>query len=96
MDELVGSKETDNSKYCFAKPGEIYLVYIAKISSLEAGSFELDLSDTPGEFSIDWYNPRSGGDLMQGQQLAVTGGRKVKIVSTKSGDDDWLAIIKRK
>ena len=97
-DELVGSKETDNGKYCFAKPGEIYLVYVADVGSLEAGagSFELDLSDHAGEFSVDWYNPRTGGDLSQDEQTTVSGGSKVSIASTKSGKDDWLAIIKRK
>ena len=95
-DELVGSKETDNDKYCFAKAGETYLVYLADIDSLEASSFELDLSDHAGEFSVAWYNPRAGGDLIKDQQTTVSGGGKANIVTTKSGKDDWLAIIKRK
>ena len=95
-DELVGTPKNDNDKYCFAKPGEIYLVYLANIGSLEGGSFELDLSEHSGEFSVVWYNPQIGGDLIQDEQTTIAGGRKVNIASTKSGKDDWLAIIKRK
>jgi len=93
-DELVGSKETNNDKYCFAKPGEIYLVYLANVDSTD--SFELDLSDHPGEFSVAWYNPRTGGDLIQNDQTVVSGGGKANITSSHSGEDDWLAVIKRK
>ncbi len=90
MDELVGNEKMDNSKYCFAKPGEIYLVYLAK-----SGTFELDLSEDSGEFSVAWYNPRTGGDL-SASASSVSGGGKVQISTEQTDGEDWLAVIRRK
>jgi len=88
-DELVGNDTHDNSRYCFAKPGRIYLVYLP-----EGGSAELDLSDAEGEFSVQWFNPREGGELQSGSTESVSGGAKVAIGSAGAGED-WLAVIRR-
>ena len=90
-DELVGNDGKGNSSYCFAKPNEIYLVY-----SSESKSFELDLSAATGEFSVDWYNPRTGGEIIQGETTINSGG-KVKIEPDDDNENhDWLAVIRRK
>ena len=90
LDQFVGSKETDNDKYCLTKPGELYLIYLAN-----AAPFELDLTNYTGEYSVAWYNPRSGGDLIIDDTI-VTGGGQVKIETTKSADEDWLVVVRRK
>jgi len=61
-DELLNGDQA----YCLAKKGEIYAVYLTF-----GGHAALDLSSISGTFSVDWYNPRTGGALQKGviQQL---------------------------
>ena len=90
-DALIGNPKADNSKYCFAKSGEIYLVYLPK-----GGSVDLDLSGVSGAFSVQWFNPRSGGKLQGGSVAKVKGGSNVSPGQPPSdADKDWLAIIRR-
>ncbi|MFK7768559.1 MAG: DUF5060 domain-containing protein [Mariniblastus sp.] len=90
-DELVGNAKLDNSKYCFSQSGEVYLVYLPK-----SGSTKLDLTGVSGEFSVQWFNPRTGGDLTNGPTPTVSGGGFVLIDSGKSDGEDRLAVIKRR
>jgi hypothetical protein len=84
-DELVGNRAHDNSRYCLAEPGQLYLVYLPK-----GGTAELDLSAASGEFSVAWFNPRSGGNLQAGPRVR---GPKASLVAPSS--DDWLAVVRR-
>lgn len=89
-DELIGGGQKDNSKYCLAKPGDAYLVYIAT-----GVPVSLDLSNVNGNFSVRWFNPRSGGALENGTVLQVSAGAKVSLGSPpKDLDKDWLAVIR--
>jgi len=88
---LVGNAKADNSKYCLAKSGAVYLVYLPK-----GGSTNLDLSGVSGDFSVLWYNPRSGGKLQSGSVSKIRAGSSVSIGRAPSdADKDWLAIIRR-
>jgi len=88
-DDLVGNAKNDNSRYCFAKPGEVYLVYLP-----QGGTAELDLRDARGTLAVAWFNPRTGGPLKGGGQ--VNGGGKVTIGPPPAEDGkDWLAVIRR-
>jgi len=90
-DALVGNAKNDNSKYCFAKRGELYLVYLPS-----GGSTELDLSGLAGAFNVLWFNPRAGGKLRAGSQATVRGGASVSIGRPPAdADKDWLAVIRR-
>jgi hypothetical protein len=86
MDELVGNAERDNSRYCFAKPGELYLVYLPK-----GGTAEIDLSAAAGSYTVGWFNPRRGGPLQP--VAAVTGGATVELSAPSA--HDWLAVLRR-
>ncbi len=86
-DQLVGNHANDNSRYCFAKSGDTYLVYLPY-----GGTTDLDLSGTTGNFSVDWFNPRTGGKLVAG--TAIAGGQNVSIGDAPD-KEDWLAIIRR-
>lgn len=92
-DELVGNPKHDDSKYCFAKPGEQYLVYLP-----DGGSSMLDLGGATGEFTVEWFNPRTGGELHPGTRETVTGGSELTIGSPPSSEagDDWLAVVRRR
>jgi hypothetical protein len=85
-DELVGNTAHDNSRYCFAQPGQLYLVYLPK-----GGPASLDLRAAPGVFSVSWFNPRDGGALTPAPE--VSGGAGVAL--TAPSTDDWLAVVRR-
>jgi hypothetical protein len=70
MDELI-----DNSKdYCFAKEGEVYVVYLKT-----GGSTNLDLFVQTGDFEVMWYNPRTGRELQKGSKQTRQGDSEVNI-----------------
>lgn len=90
--KLIGNDNNNNSKYCFAKPGELYLIYLA-----EGGSADLDLSNTRGRYSVTWYNPRTGGTLLNGTVKSINGGKKINIgLPPDSQAEDWLVIIRKR
>lgn len=88
---LIGNPKNDNSKYCLAQAGEIYLVYLPK-----GGTTDLDLSGASGGFTVRWFNPRAGGALVNGSVVSVDGGRNVALGNPPADmAEDWLAIIRR-
>lgn len=90
-DALAGNAAEDNSRYAFAKPGEVYLVYLPN-----GGSAELDLGAAPGRFTVAWLDPRKGGPLRAGSVSRVEGGRKVALgLPPSDPGDDWLAVVRR-
>ncbi|OYP34154.1 DUF5060 domain-containing protein [Rhodopirellula sp. MGV] len=91
-DALVDNLRHDNSRYCLAKSGELYLVYLP-----EGGAHQLDLSEAPGNFAVQWYNPRSGGKLTSGETAEVVGGSVVRIgLPPNDIDLDWLAVVRKR
>jgi hypothetical protein len=90
-DLLVGNSTNDNSRYCLAKPGELYLVYLPT-----GGSADLNLTGVTGQFSVNWFDPRNGEAPKRASVTSVTGGRTVSL-GLPPGDksEDWLAIVRR-
>jgi hypothetical protein len=92
MDELVGNAEHGISRYCFAKANEIYLVYLP-----EGGPHGLDLRDASGEYSVQWFNPREGGELINSEVTTVSAGRRVELGTPPAdADKDWLAVVRKR
>jgi hypothetical protein len=90
-DALIGNAKNDNSRYCFAKPGELYLVYLPS-----GGSAELDMVGANGEFAVQWFNPRTGGALQTGAVKSVVDGGKVSLGAPPAdADQDWLIVVRR-
>ena len=91
-DERVGNEAHDNSVYCFAKPGEIYVVYLPP----EARPVSLDLGGAEGSFRVQWYNPRTGGALQEGSITEVTGGTVADLGSPPADlKADWVILVKK-
>jgi hypothetical protein len=91
-DALAGNPKRDNSRYCFAKRGEAYLVYLP-----EGGSAELDLSGASGAFRVQWFNPRAGGELADGSVKEVAGGAAVSLGDPPvDPKEDWLIVVRQK
>jgi hypothetical protein len=89
---LIGNRANDSSKYCLARPGDLYLVYL-----LHGGGAALDLTGAAGTFTIGWFNPRVGGELKSGAIETVAGGSVVNIGHPPAdANEDWLAVIRRR
>ena len=90
-DALVSNPQNDNSKYCFAQPGEVYVVYLPNGSSTE-----LDLETNTPPFRVGWFNPREGGPLRAGSVPDVKGPGRVSVGQPPGdGDQDWVALIRK-
>ena len=88
---LVGNTSNDNSRYCLARPGELYLVYVPS-----GGAIDLDLSQVAGQFGVSWFDPRNGGALSRGSVSSVAGGvRRHLGAPPRDPAEDWLAIVRR-
>ncbi|MEM9282150.1 MAG: DUF5060 domain-containing protein [Verrucomicrobiota bacterium] len=87
LDELVGNPEHDNSAYCFAKEGELYLVFLPN-----GGSRDLDLSAADGDFTLQWFNPRDGN--FHEEEVTVSGGGTLTLTAPGK-EEDWLGVLSR-
>jgi hypothetical protein len=83
---------TTEKAYCFARPGQIYAVYLPN-----GGTTKLDLGDSPTTFTVKWYDPRTGGELQTGTKTEITGPDSVIIGQPPTNPGkDWVALIKLK
>ena len=88
---LVGNIQNENSKYCLAKPGEIYIVYLP-----DGGSAELDLGNSHSVFKVQWFNPRKGGLLQAGSMKEVSGPGYISLGEPpKDKAKDWVILINK-
>jgi len=83
LDIVLGQPE---STWCLGARGEGYLV-----CALRGGSFRVDLSQEPGSFTAQWFNPRSG-ELQPVQEGPLTGGKPVTFTAPDS--QDWALWLK--
>ncbi|MDX2246298.1 MAG: DUF5060 domain-containing protein [Bacteroidia bacterium] len=90
MNSLVGNAGNNNNKYCLAKPGEVYLIFLAN-----GGTTDLNLSATSNLFDVRWYDPRNGGNLQTGSVAAVSGGASGISVGNApdSTTRDWVVVV---
>lgn len=78
--ELIGNTKDDNSKYCLAKEGEVYLVYLPK-----GGETALKVSQ--GDYTVAWFNPRTG-EMGKASKFVAP-------LEAPDGED-WLALVRKK
>ena len=77
--------------YCFARPGEVYVVYLKN-----GGSTTLDLGGAAGEFEVRWYDPRHGGALQAGSVRRVTGGGSRDLGRPLDAPgEDWVILVRK-
>jgi len=83
-DEIT--KDTDD--YCLAKEGEVYAVYLPEGEAT-------DIMLPEGNYMINWYNPRIGGELLQGNVKTITtrGYTSTGDPPEKDGKD-WVCLIR--
>ena len=83
---LVYNPHDNNSAYCLAQSGSVYLVYVP-----DGAQQQLDLREASGDFTLAWFNPRTGGKPAPGGK--VRAGRMIPLRPPSA--DDWLAIVRR-
>ncbi|MFO8014530.1 MAG: DUF5060 domain-containing protein [Phycisphaerae bacterium] len=82
---------TADDDYCFAKPGEVYVVYLK-----HGGRTALDLSGVRGTLAVGWYDPRHGGDLKPGSVRSVAGGGKRDLGAPPNAPrEDWVILVRK-
>jgi hypothetical protein len=90
-DELIGNSRHDNTRYCLAKPCEVYLVYLPS-----GGTCELDLGTSANRQRVDWFNPRSGGALQPGSVRELKGPGRSSLGNPPSeASEDWVVLIRK-
>ena len=88
---LIGNAKNKKPEYCFARKGQLYLVYLGS-----GGSTKLDLSGAEGRFTVKWFNPRKGGALRDGSVREIKGGGNPSIGDPPGeANQDWLAVIRK-
>ncbi len=90
-DALVDNADHQgNERYCLAKAGEFYLVYFRSTENPA-----LDLSEASGTFSVQWFNPRTGGQLESGSLKSVTAGGETDLGAPPADASlDWVVIVR--
>ncbi len=86
--ELLG----ENPSFCFAKTDETYIVY----RHMSAETTSLDLGNSGKEFSVQWYDPRNGGALLEGSITTVVGNGIQSLGNPPSEQNkDWVVLLKK-
>ncbi|MFY0607672.1 MAG: DUF5060 domain-containing protein [Cyclobacteriaceae bacterium] len=79
-----------SSGWALADEGRTYLVYLPS-----GGNVTLDIA-VAGNYEVKWFNPRSGGALLDGSVLQLTESGKQSIGTPPSEpNSDWAALITR-
>ncbi|TWU44226.1 hypothetical protein Q31b_17620 [Novipirellula aureliae] len=96
--DIAGMKPNDDlaigdDNWALANEGQVYLLYLKN-----GGEAKVDLSNAAGTtFSVQWFNPRTGGDLIDGTPKTVTGGEEnVSLgMPPSTPGQDWVVLLKR-
>ncbi len=88
-DDLIGNSGNGNSKYCFAKVGGTYAIYLP-----DGGTTNLNLSGQVGDYDVRWIDPRNGGAQQTGSVSVISGGSNVSIgTAPSSTNNDWVITV---
>jgi len=82
-DELV------SEGYCFSEPGTIYAIYLPG-----GGKVSIDLTGDSNQYSVRWFDPRTGGELLKGEITSIQGGRNATISGAPYNKErDWVILL---
>ena len=78
--------------YCLGIEERLYSFY------LERGSIQnLPIELPEGTYTLDWYDPRNGGDLQEGSLTQIEGGTSPSIGNPpNSSERDWVIVIHKR
>ncbi|MFQ6132907.1 MAG: putative collagen-binding domain-containing protein, partial [Armatimonadota bacterium] len=82
--------KTASDALVLAKAGQVYAVYLPK-----GGTAELDLGQMTVPFTVQWFNPRSGGGLQRGDVRRIAGPGTVSLGRPPEDPNlDWVALVR--
>ena len=85
--EMENQDEIVDQGYCLAKAYDTYVIYMPN-----GGSPNIDLL---GEYSVQWYDPRNGGNLQDGSITSVMGGEDITLGNPPNNEDlDWVILLR--
>ncbi len=91
-DERLGNPERTNTRYCLAKPGVTYLVYLPT-----GGTADIDLKGVEGSFTVTWLNPRDGTGGHAGSIPEVVGGKLASLGNPPADPaEDWAVLLTKR
>ena len=80
----------DESVLTFAKPGEVYVLYMKDASKPAT----LDLSEADGKFTVRWVDAKSGDEPDEGFVRSVDGGDTIELRPPQR-HGDWACVVTR-
>lgn len=85
--DLIISKDIS---YCLAKENEVYAIY----TEANADEVKLNLKNTNKEYSVQWFDPRNGGELQNGSLATIIANGLVSLGNPPSENKkDWLILV---
>ncbi|MEP4079463.1 DUF5060 domain-containing protein [Haloferula sp.] len=76
--------------WALADEGDTYLIYLKN-----GGEAVVDLSAAKSEkLSVQWFNPRTGGDLIDRKAVTAEGGRVSLGTAPETPDQDWVILLR--
>jgi hypothetical protein len=81
---------SDTTSYCFALKDEVYAIF------LKAGqeTTSLNTGNAGKTYSVGWYNPREGGDLVSGSIESIQGIGWTHLGHPPSDKNkDWVILV---
>lgn len=79
--------------YCLAQKNIVYAVFLP----MGVETTSIDLGTSGNEFSVQWYDPRNGGDLQDGSIPFVRASGSVSIgYPPAEQDKDWVVLLRLK
>ena len=91
LEEMISSDKAINIEgaFCFAKPGELYLIYLPA----ESQNAKIMLESTKN-YSVQWFDPEEGGEMQKGSIESILGNGYQSIGNPPTDSDkDWIVVI---
>jgi hypothetical protein len=76
---------SNRNNLCFGNDGEVFAIYFP-----QGGSEMVNLSDTPGNLNVSWFDPRTG-DIITAASIEGNGVRTF----TAPDNNDWVLQLNR-
>ena len=79
--------------FCLAKPGHVYAILVIDPSE----SASLDIERHNADYTVRWFNPRTGTGLKKGSVESLGGNGLQRLgLPPADSDKDWVALVRRK
>jgi hypothetical protein len=82
---------SDSQSFCFSQQDEVYVIYLHPGQKTTL----VNLAESGKTFSVQWFDPRNGGDLQNGTVESVTGKGLVNLGNPPANPEmDWVVLLK--